>query len=93
MKHFSALIFQSACTDLPLVRSSKGESVNDLFRTEKSQLIRNWVGWLFALVIVLKDYSHVKVKTVVYVSIVLSDRFLSVSTTVQLSTYPSLSNV
>lgn len=27
----------------------------------KSQLIRNWIGWLFALVTVSLDYSHVKV--------------------------------
>lgn len=33
----------------------------DMFRTEKSQLILNWVGWLFTLVIASKDYCHLKV--------------------------------
>lgn len=31
------------------------------FRTEKSQLILNWVGWLFALITVPEDYSHFNV--------------------------------
>lgn len=89
MEHFSALISRSLCMDSPLIRSSKGESVSNVFRTEKANLpITDKLAFRLNGEM---NYSHLKVNTLV--STKGPPELSPVSTIVQFSTYPSSSNV